>query len=217
MNRLFARLGSAALAFAMVLAGSRLAQADTITIHDLSFNTSTGVYTYTIQLDAAANVQSNDGFAIYDFLGLTSWSIAGGLTSSQFALTQTGSSNTLNNTAAVDSAAGVAAITNSVPAFDLTVNNLSFSYVGPPTTFTGATTAVLTLDTVFQGSSFTSVYASVDHSGVDPQHPFGDAEGPVTVPGIGSSAPLPHSFWSGSLLFALLAGFRIYKSRSAVV
>jgi hypothetical protein len=216
MTRLFKSLTKAALAFAMVLSGSRLAKADTISIHDLSVNTVTGVYTYTIQLDTAAVVNTNDGFAIYDFIGLTSWSITGGLSTSQFTLSQTGSSNTLNDAAAVDALAGVAALTNGVPPSDLLVNNLSFAYVGPPATFSGAATATLTIDTLLHGPAFTSVYASVDHSGTNGA-PFGNAEGPVSVPGFGSSSPLPRSFWSGSLLFALLAGYRMYKSRSVVI
>ena len=43
----------------------------------------------------------------------------------------------------------------------------------------------------------------------------GLAEGPLTVPALGSGVPLPRSFWGGSLMFAMLAGYRMLKSRSA--
>jgi hypothetical protein len=135
------------------------------------------------------------------------------LSTSQFTLNQTSSSNTLNDTAAVDAFASLAALTNSISAGDLLINNLSFSYNGP-TAITGSGTAVLTLTSSLTGADALGVYASVDHSGISDQSPFGNAEGPVTVPALSTSVPLPHSFWGGSLMFGLLAASRLIKSRS---
>jgi hypothetical protein len=213
MIRKASKFGLAMLAICMFLGGARIAKADTISVHDLSHNTATGVYTYTIQLDSHTDMRSNDGFVIYNFLGLTSWSLTGGLSTSQFTLHQTSSSNTLNDTAAVDAFAGLAALTNSIPAGNLLIDNLSFSFNGP-TAITGSGTAVLTLTSSLTNASALGVYASVDHSGISNQSPFGNAEGPVTVPALGSGAPLPRSFWGGSLMFGLLAASRLIKNRA---
>ncbi len=215
MNSKKLSFGLAALAIGLFLSSARLAKADTISVHDLSHNVATGVYTYTIQFDSNTDMRSNDGFVIYNFKDLTSWTLSGGVSTAQFTLSQTASSNTLNDSAAVDAFAGVAALTNGIPNSDLSINNLSFSYVGPPTDFTGAATAVLTLNTTLLNASTLGVYASVDHSGISQQSPFGNAEGPVTVPG-SASVPLPHSFWGGSLMFALLAGSKLLKSRAMI-
>jgi hypothetical protein len=181
--------------------------ADTITVHDLSENTATGVFTYTIQLDAAADVATNDGFVIYDFPGLTSWSISGvSLNSSQFTLNSTPVSNTLNQPASVDAFGNVAAISDHLAFDNPSVPNLSFDYQGPPVLFLGATTAILTLTSSITGGSADSVYASIDHSGSSAGTPFSFASNAVLVPapGTGSTTPLPAASVGGAVLFGLV-------------
>lgn len=209
MSRKALKFGLAALAVGMFLSGARLAKADTISLHDLSQNVVTGVYTYTVTLDSAANVQSNDGFVIYDFPQLVSWTLTGGLTTSQFTLTQQLTGNSLND--ASDLNALDAVLSHDNPS----VENLSFGYAGPPVPFLGATTAVLTITSSLLGTDTpTGFYASVDHSGINGS-PFGNAEGPVTVPAsvVNGGTPLPQSFLGGGLLFAMLAGYRMLKAR----
>jgi hypothetical protein len=181
--------------------------ADTITVHSLTENPTTGVFTYAISLDAAADVAKNDGFVIYDFPGLTSWSIAGGLTSTQFLMNSTLTSNTLNVASAVDLNGSVAASSNGLSFDNASVPNLSFDYKGPPTPFLGATTAVLTLTSSVHGGIGASVYASVDHSGISPLiSPFSFSANPVLVPapGVGNGTPLPRASVGGAVLFGLL-------------
>src|SRR5580658_7074089 len=60
-----------------VLLSSGVSQAKTITVQNLSQSPSTGVYTYAVTFDSEAFVQPGDGFAIYGFPGLTSWTLVG--------------------------------------------------------------------------------------------------------------------------------------------
>jgi len=53
-----------ALAFASLLFVATVSRA-TITVHDLSQNTSTGVFTYSVEFDMAADAAAGDGFVIY--------------------------------------------------------------------------------------------------------------------------------------------------------
>jgi hypothetical protein len=208
------RFVSALLAGAALLRAG-VGMADTITVHDLSQNTATQTDTYTIQLDSAANVHTNDGFVIYDFPALSSWSISGGLSSSEFVLTQTLTSNTLNQSSFVDAFGSVAASSNGLSFDNPAVENLSFSYVGPPVPFLGATTAVLSLTST--GASLhgltDSVYASVDHSGSSSSNPFSYASNPIIVPAPGNAEPLPAASFSGAVLIGLLALGRTFKAR----
>lgn len=204
---------------AVVLAlGARFALADTITVHDLSQNTSTGVFTYSIQLDSSANIHSNDGFVIYDFPGLTSWSITGAaLSSPQFTLTSTLTSNTLTESSFVDLFGSTAAVSNGLAFDDPSVPNLSFGYVGPPVPFLGATTATLTLTSSLLGGIADSVYASVDHSGSSSLFPYSFAANAIVVPGsviaVSGGTPLPKSLLGGAALFGLIGLGRMMKSR----
>jgi hypothetical protein len=137
-----------------------------IVVHDLTENTATGVYTYSITLDSSAFVEGGDGFVIEDFPGLNSFSITGGLTSAQFSETSSLLSNSINQPASVDAAANLARTADSLGPDDPTVPNLSFSYIGPPTSFFGATTATLTLTSnIKDGILALSVVAALDHSG----------------------------------------------------
>jgi len=189
--------------------------ADTITVHDLTENTSTETFTYAVQLDAAADVHGGDGFVIYDFPALASWSITGGLSSSQFTLVQTLTSNVLTTPSSVDANGQVAALSNGLSFDNPAVDNLSFVYNGPPTPFLGATLATLTLTsngTGLHGIADT-VYASVDHSGSSAAHPFSYSANPVEVPGPGNVTPLPAASIGGAGLMGLLALGRLFKAR----
>ena len=179
----------AAVGMAVLAGGARQSMADII-VHSLTENTATGVYTYEVQFDAVADVQSKDGFVIYDFAGLTSWSISGGLSTAQFALTQGNTSNSLNAASSVDAIASTDALVNAIPFDSASVSNLSFSYVGPPVPFLGAATATLTINTSVLGGLTTSVDAAVDHSGISSNLPFAFSTAPVFVP---AAAPEPAS------------------------
>jgi hypothetical protein len=170
---------------AVVLLTGRFAWA-TLTVHDLAQDLSTGVFTYTVQLDSAADLQPGDGFVLYDFPGEFSWSISGGLSTAQFTLAQTLTSNTLTQSSSVDANGDVAAISNGLTFDDPTIENLSFAYVGPPNPFLGVTTAILTVTSTVLGGETTSVYASVDHSGSSQAHPYSYSANPINVP-----APIP--------------------------
>jgi hypothetical protein len=168
---------------------------------------STGVFTYSVQLDAAADVQAGDGFVIYDFPGLKSWSFTGGLVSSQFTLAQTLTSNVLTQASSVDANASIAALSSGLSFDNPAVQNLSFVYVGPPVPFLGAATATLTIDSSILGGSTDSVYGSVDHSGPNSNIPFSFSANPVSVPTPG--VPEPTSF----SLIALAAGGLLARRR----
>jgi hypothetical protein len=175
------RFLAATLASAVFI-GARLTPADTISVHSLSENTSTGVYTYSIQLDAAADIQTGDGFVIYDFPDVTSATITGNLATSQFTLVQSLTSNSLSQSASVDSIADAADVADGLTFDSPSVENLSFEYIGPPVPFLGAGSAVLTLTTSDRGGITDSVSGSVDHSGVSQAHPFSFSATPVEVP-----------------------------------
>jgi len=197
-----------------VLGFSALASADTITVHDLSQNAAAGIYTYTIQFDDAANVQSNDGFVIYDFSDLLSYSFSGAMATSQFSLTQTLTSNTLDQAGVVDLNGSVAALTNGLAFDNASVPNLSFGYVGSAP-FLGAATGILTLTTSDHGAPTDSVVATVDHSGPTPSIPYSFADNAVFVPAFGAppSAPLFPASIGGGVLFCLIGIGRFYRLR----
>ncbi|HUB27075.1 MAG TPA: hypothetical protein VL992_16740 [Tepidisphaeraceae bacterium] len=200
-----------------VMAG--VSQAKTITVQNLSQSPSTGVYTYAITFDSEAYVQPGDGFVIYGFPGLTSWSLSG-----------SGSSGSLNSSGTSTTSTGPIRLTDAVGANDLTDGNastiatsdatlvaadngvtldpalptLTFDWSGPPTIYTGSATATLTLDTsVTTNGDTASVYASVDRSGTDPGVSYGTAEGTVFVPGAGVFVPEPTG---GMMSVMLLSG-----------
>jgi len=168
---------------AFVLAGNKVSFA-TITLHDFSENPSTGVYTYAVSLDNPANVQANDGFVIYDFPGLASATLSGGLTTSQFSITQSLTSNSLTRSSAVDQNGAVAAAANGLGFDSTSIENISFAYVGPPLPDLGPALATLTLTTYLLGSEGISVYASVDHSGPTTAVPYSFSANPVIVPAV---------------------------------
>jgi len=164
-----------------------VAHADTITVHDVSQNTATGVYVYQVQLDPSADLQnSTDGFVIYDFPGLISailTPVTGGLSGSQFTLDQTLTSNTLTQSASVDSYTSTVAGTESVPFDNPSVENLSFRYTGSPNPFLGSAVSTLTLTSSVLGADTQSMYGSIDHSGPDQiLAPYSFAANAVTVP-----------------------------------
>jgi hypothetical protein len=200
-RKLIGLTGLAALGLAVMSVTA--ARADTITLHDLSENTATGVFTYAITLDAAANVQGGDGFVIYDFPGFTSYSITGGLTTTQFNEVTTLTSNVLTSSSAVDANGHVAAVSNSLPFDSSSIPNLNFVYAGPPATFLGATTATLTINTSLRGGLAASVYASVDHSGPGGGIPFSFSSNPVLVPA--TTVPAPSGALAAAGLMGLLA------------
>jgi hypothetical protein len=213
------RFAQMALGFAgavVLAAGS--ARANTITVENLSQDKATGVYQYSITFDSQADVHIGDGFVLYDFPGLTSWSISGtgpsgALTSSGNGTTSTGPislteskpSNGLTDQNAptiADSDASLVALDNGLT-LDPTVENLSFVWAGPPTIYTGSATATLTINTSSVSLPGVSVYASVDRSGTDPGVSYGTAEGTVLVPG--GLVPEPMSSVSILLFGGILA------------
>jgi hypothetical protein len=211
------RLNIAVISAALLLA-ARVGLADTISIHDLSENTATGVFQYTITLDAAADVQDGDGFAIYDFTGETSFSITG-LNNDDFSLTQTSTSNALTDPSKVDSVADVSAIVNSIPLSDLSIDNLSFAYDGPGA-LVGAQSGILTVDTDVLGATALGVYASIDHSGISIDNPFGLAEGPILTPAPGlapptSSVPEINLGGLGSLAMIVFGALALMENRKS--
>jgi hypothetical protein len=164
-----AMVGAAAIA-----AGARISAADTITIKSGSVDPSHGVFNYTISLDGTTEIQSGDGFVIYDFGGLTGTptltetSGTGSLVISDFTVMTSGFGNNLANPVAVNTLATADASTHmqlpamysdpGAPADGLgspmtfdngATSNLSFVYTGPTTYFTngGTETYTLTLDT----------------------------------------------------------------------
>jgi len=161
-----------------------LVRGDTITVHSLASNSPAGVYTYAITLDAAANVAVGDGFVIYDFPDATSYSITGGLNTTQFSEFTTLISNVLSEPSTVDSAASAVAAADSIPFDSPTIENLSFVYDGPPNPFLGATTATLTLTTTDTGAPTPSMYGSIDHSGPLPSAPYSVSANAVLVPSV---------------------------------
>jgi hypothetical protein len=190
----------------VVLFSSGVTRAKTITVENLSQDTATGVYEYAILFDSQAYVTPGDGFVIYDFPGLTSWTLTGGGASGSLnssgtattstgpiALTETDPSNGLSDGEAqsiADTNAAVIAADNGIT-LDKTVDNLSLVWTGLPAIYTGSATAILTLDTTVTLGDTSSVYASVDRSGTSPGTTYGTAEGTVFVPGAGVAIPEP--------------------------
>ena len=204
----------ASLASGAILGISTLACADTITVHDISHNSATGVYVYSVQFDQAADVHTNDGFVIYDFNDLVSWQLTGDLTTADFALNQTLTSNTLDQASSVDINGAVAAFTNGLSFDNPSVPNLSFDYDGP-SPFLGASMGTLTIVTSDLGNSTTSVVATVDDSGPLPSIPYSFADNAITVPGLGApnSSPLVPASVGGAVLFGLVGLTRLYRIR----
>jgi hypothetical protein len=196
--------------------------AKTITVQNVSQDTATGTYVYAITFDSEAYVKPGDGFVIYGFPGLTSWTLTGsgpsgsldasgtGTTSTgPMTLTETTPSNDLtdgNAKTIADTNAATIAAENGIT-IDTSVNNLSFDWQGPPTIYTGDATATLTLDTSVTSGDSTSVYASVDRSGTAPGTSYGTAEGTVFVPGSGV-AHVPEPVGGAFLMMAGLAMIR---------
>lgn len=154
-----------------------------ITVHDLTQNTTTGVFTYTITLDSSASVQQNDGFVIQDFGGFTGATITGGLTTSEFTVSQNLTTNSLNDASTVNSAASLIRTINGLPADSATIEDISFAW-NTPTPIVGATTATLTMDSSIMGKAASlSATAAIDHSG-SPGGTVAITENTVSVPNI---------------------------------
>jgi hypothetical protein len=192
----------------VALLSSGVSLAKTITVQNLSQDTATGVYTYAVTFDSEAYVAGGDGFVIYDFPGLTSWTLSGSggsgslnssgtLTTSTGPLkltsTDTGDALTDGNAELIaNTDASLVATDNGVTFDDPAVPNLSFLWQGPPTIYTGSATAVLTLDTSVTNGDTDSVDATVDRSGTTPGTSYGTAEGTIFVPASGA-VPEPTS------------------------
>jgi hypothetical protein len=176
----------AAAVIAALFVIARTSLADTITLHDLSHNTATGEYDYTATLDPDADVQTGDGFVIYDFPGMSSSSYnvsgSGSGASLVFNLIPafTPTSNTLTQSSSVDSISSSDASINGIPFDNPAIPNVTFVYNG--STVTGAGTLTFQLFSSFKGSSTLSVYGSEDHSGPNQSHPYSFATNPITVP-----------------------------------
>jgi MYXO-CTERM domain-containing protein len=154
-----------------------------ILVHDLTENTATGVFTYSIQFDSDADVHAGDGFVIEDFPGFSGFTITDGLSTAQFSESSSLLSNSIAQSASEDAAANLARTVNGLGPDNPTIPNLSFIYDGPPNPFLGAATAVLTLDSsVTSGTTAFSAFASLDHSGPNEAVPYALAENAVLVP-----------------------------------
>jgi len=213
MRKSSLKFSLASIAIVLLLGGTRLAKADTIVISDNTQNTATGVFTYNVGFVNNPHVEANDGFVFYGYFGFTgSWSITGGLSASQFTMTTfPAGGDSLNDPTGVIQS-GQNAANGAVLPFN-NFFNIQFSFNGPPLPDTTITNAILTLDTSVLGSTSVSEYASVDHSSTA-NNLINLNDGIITIPGFGTSfTPLPRSFWGSSLLFAMLAGFRILKRR----
>lgn len=177
----FTKMGVMAAAVIALGMSSGAALADTITVHDLTQNVVTGVYTYDIELDAAANVKTGQGWVIYDFPGLVSWSLSGGLSTADFTETGSSLSNGLTTPLLVDAAAAV------IPGeFDNpSIPNLTFAY-NKVAALTGVHSATLTITTSVLGHDTVSVASTEDQSG--PAGLVSISANNVTVP---TTAPLP--------------------------
>src|ERR1700722_14797227 len=73
-----------------------------ILVHDLTENTATGVFTYSIQFDSDADVHAGDGFVIEDFPGFSGFTITDGLSTAQFSESSSLLSNSIDQSASVD-------------------------------------------------------------------------------------------------------------------
>jgi len=206
----------------VVVCTAYIGLANTITVENLSQNTATGVYTYAITFDTEAYVTPGDGFTIYNFGGLTSWSLSGTGSSGSLDSTSssgpirlvqqdTGSALTDGNGASIANADGAIVATDNGLTFPAGVPDLSFIWQGPPTIYTGSATATLTLDSSILNGDSTSVYASVDRSGSNPGTTYGTAEGTVFVPAIGSAVPEPAS---GMLLLGGLCALALRRRKA---
>jgi len=159
----------AAAATAMVVAAP-FAAADTITVKTLSANTTTGVFQYTITLDGTTQIETGDGFVIYDFLGYVPGTASltanngGALSLGDFNINSTTDiGSTLNNPATVNTLAQTDAGTHSQlsqpytdpgapadgftnPTFDNPATpNLSFVYTPSADFLTNGSTQTYTL------------------------------------------------------------------------
>ena len=197
------QIGRRARAKLAILAGMAFALAApsamaSIVVHDLTQDPTTGVYTYSISLDASANVELGDGFVIEDFPGLTSFTITGGLTTSEFTETSSLLSNSINQSASVDAAANLARTADSLGPDNPTVPNLSFSY---DSSVTG-------------GISVLSVVAALDHSGaVLPGPPIAEIpSAALTENAISVPQPVPEPSPVAAALLGL-AGFLVSQGR----
>jgi len=218
-------LGVCLVVLVVVACTAYIGFANTITVENLSQDTTTGVYTYAITFDSEAHVDPGDGFTVYNFNGLTSWSLtgsggSGSLNSSGMGTTSTGpisltesvtgstlSDGNANTIANAD--AGIVATDNGL-SFSTTVPDLTFSYGGPPVPYTGSASAVLTLTSSDISGDSTGVYASVDRSGSNPGTTYGTAEGTVFVPAIGAAMPEPTA---GLLALASVGGLMLVRRR----
>jgi len=210
------------------LCSAGVSRAMTITVENLSQNTATGVYEYAVLFDSQAYVQPGDGFVLYGFSGLTSWTLtgsggSGSLNSSGNGTTSTGPISLTESTptdALTDGSAQTIAQTDAATiaahnglTLDPTATNLSFVWQGAPTIYTGSATGILTIDTSVTSGDTEGVYASVDRSGTSPGTTYGTAEGTVFVPGSGTAIPEPVSGISSMILLSLV-GLRRHR-RSA--
>jgi hypothetical protein len=214
----------AAAVLALGLSG--VAKGETITLHNsASSSYGAGIFAYDVTLDAASIANPGDGFVLYDFGGLLSWTITGDVNSSQFNLVQTLTSNALHgNTtpaAGLDVGAAVNASLNGiVPADDPTIANLSFVYQGPPTTLTHSGVdfhATLTILTGATTHLTNAEYASVDQQ-INPAGGPGATQdsvsfNPIAVAAGGSIAPTPTASLAGGALVGLLGLSRLIKPR----
>jgi hypothetical protein len=104
---------------AALVAGTQISAANTITVKTLSANAATGVFQYTVTLDGTTQIETGDGFVIYDFGGLAPGSATltanngGALSLSNFSIKSTGTGSNLNNPVTVNQLGTVDADTHS--------------------------------------------------------------------------------------------------------
>ena len=223
----------AALAAAGLLAGARLASADTINVHSSPNNSSsvslvgsgpfTGddAYVYDISFDASANVIApGNGFMVIDFGLLAGYTLTGpagaaatlaGEFTESTQVAGAGLSGYTGNSAGVDHFRDPTSGNTSSPTDIVTEDNAVFFYNGGTPFTSGSVDLTLTLFTVSTSPPLVGNGFGVDSSGVANSLSF--SLNSVLVPSAPAAVPVPVSLISGLTLIGLVGLGRFMKVR----